>query len=316
MDAIAKRLDFPIVRTMDNMQTPPTNTETDIHCLIPRFSAIRLQTKPMVEAMMRSIESSGQITPVGVIQKAEHRYILMDGYLRLKALKRLGQDRAKISIWDCDEATGLLRVLSSAQAHTWAAVEEARTIRMLIDQYGRTQSDIARQVGRDVSWVNRRLSMINGINDKVLAAVCKGNLSTWSASRVIAPLARATSEHAEKMIKFLSQHSLSTRDLNRWNQHYHKANHRVREEMVKDPALFLAALTNKEQEKEAEILQQGPEGIWLKDMRVIKAMLTRSQKSVSTLFSSPYNQQDQQPLRQALQEVKSAVETLYNEVTP
>jgi len=129
-------------------------------------------------------------------------------------------------------------------------------------------------------------------------------------------LARATSEHAEKMIKFLSQHSLSTRDLNRWNQHYHKANHRVREEMVKDPALFLAALTNKEQEKEAEILQKGPEGVWLKDMRVIKAILTRSQKSVATLFSSPYNQQDQQPLRQALQEVKSAVETLYNEVTP
>jgi len=112
---------------MDSTQTQPTDIETDIHCLIPRFSATRLQKKPMVEAMMRSIDSSGQITPVSVIQKSEHRFILMDGYLRLKALNRLGRDRIKVSVWDCDEATGLLRVLSSAQARPWASVEEART---------------------------------------------------------------------------------------------------------------------------------------------------------------------------------------------
>ena len=190
---------------MDKQPTSATGIETDIHCLILRFAATRLQTQPMVEAMMRSIDSSGQITPVHVIAEGKQRYILMDGYLRLEALKRLGRDRVTIDIWACDETTALLRVLGNAQSHPWASIEEARTIRMLIEQYGRSQREIARQVGRNVSWVNRRLSLIDSINDKVLNTVCRGNLSTWSASRVIAPLARANSEHALHRSRRLSQ---------------------------------------------------------------------------------------------------------------
>jgi len=299
---------------MDKQPTPPTTIETDIHCLILRFAATRLQTKPMVEAMMRSIDSSGQITPVHVIAEGKQRYILMDGYLRLKALKRLSRDRVTIALWECDETTGLLRVLGNAQSHPWASVEEARTIRILIEQHGRSQSEIARQVGRNVSWVNRRLSMIDSISDKVLNAICRGNLSTWSASRVIAPLARAKDEHAEKMVEFLNLHPLSTRDLNRWNQHYQHSNRRVREEMVKDPALFLSALRNTEQQKQATTLREGPEGVWLKDMRTIKAMLKRQQKVVAMLFASPHNPDDQQPLRQALLEVKATLDALLKEV--
>jgi len=262
---------------------------------------------------MRSIDSSGQITPVGVIQEAEHRYILMDGYLRLAALKRLGRDRVCISIWECNEATGLLRVLGSAQAHPWAAIEEARTIRTLIDKHDHSQSAIARGIGRDVSWVNRRLTMIDSISESVLDAVCSGNLSTWSASRVIAPLARAKGEHAETMVKFLKKHPLSTRDLNRWNQHYHRASRSVREEMVNDPALFLAALDNQEKKKQATILQQGPEGAWLKDMQTIRAILTHQRKAIAMLFSSEHNRNDQQPLRQALQKVKVTLDAILKE---
>jgi len=83
----------------------------------------------MVNAMMHSLDQSGQLTPVAAIGGAEHRYILMDGYLRIAALHRLGRDTVRITLWDCDEASGLLRILSGAQAHPWAAVEEARTIR-------------------------------------------------------------------------------------------------------------------------------------------------------------------------------------------
>jgi len=162
--------------------------------------------------------------------------------------------------------------------------------------------------------VNRRLSMIDGISNNILGAVCRGSLSTWSASRVIAPLARAKGEHAEKMVEFLNRHPLSTRDLNRWNQHYQRANRRVREEMVKDPALFLAALTNQEQQKQATTLRQGPEGEWLKDMRTIKAILSRQRKAMAMLFSSPHNPSDQQPLRDALLEVKTTLDALLKEV--
>ncbi len=102
----------------------------------------------------------------------------MDGYLRIAALRRLGADTVCIKLWDCDEASALLRVLAGAQGHPWAAIEEARMIRTLMQQFEKSQSAIARGAGRDVSWVNRRLSLIQSVSDDVLASICKGHLST------------------------------------------------------------------------------------------------------------------------------------------
>jgi hypothetical protein len=39
---------------------------------------------------------------------------------------------------------------------------------------------------------------LSGLPDAALAAVCTGRLSSWAASRVVAPLARANSEHADQ----------------------------------------------------------------------------------------------------------------------
>jgi len=265
---------------------------------------------------MHSLDQSGQLTPVAAIADTDSRYILMDGYLRLAALRRLGSDTVRVTIWDCDEASGLLRVLAGAQAHPWAAIEEARTIRMLMDQFKRSQSAIARKIGRDVSWVNRRLMLIESVSDDVLASVCKGHLSTWAAARIIAPLARAKGAHAEAMVSFLELHPLSTRELTLWNQHYQKASHSVREEMVKEPALFLSALHNRKQEKQAGLLAAGPEGVWMKDMNIIKAILKRQQSAIAMLFSSPHNESDQQSLRQAFANIKTLVNAMSKEIAP
>jgi len=86
--------------------------------------------------------------------------------------------------------------------------------------------------------------------------------------------------------------------------------------MVKDPALFLSALHNKEQDKQAGILAAGPEGVWMKDMNIIKAILKRQQSSIAMLFSSPHNESDQQPLRQAFANIKTLVDTMCKEITP
>ena len=43
--------------------------------------------------------------------------------------------------------------------------------------------------------------------------VRKGDLSTWAATRVLAPLARANTEHAAQLLSALAATSLSTREL-------------------------------------------------------------------------------------------------------
>jgi len=288
--------------------------EADIHTLELRYASTRLLSASMIEEMRRSIDLSGQIKPLIVIRGEQGRYVLVDGYLRLASLKQMARDVARIVVWDCDESAAIITVLCSSQSRSWAAIEEARMINLLIREHSCSQSGVARMIGRNVSWVHRRLALIEGMDESIQEAVCNSQLSTWSASRVIAPLARAKGDHALKMLRFLEHDPLSTRELATWNKYYQRANKVVREQMVNDPKLFLAALNNKEREKEAQTLRDGLEGAWLKDIQVAKAMLQRQRNAISALFSSPHNAADQESLRAAFSSLRELVEAMQQEM--
>jgi hypothetical protein len=77
--------------------------------------------------------------------------------------------------------------------------------------------------------------LLAGLPDAILIAVIEGRLSSWAASRVVAPLARANSEHAERLVKALSDAPLATRELRQWFDHYQKPGRLTRERLVDHP---------------------------------------------------------------------------------
>ena len=186
--------------------------EVDLHLLELRFAGVRLIEPQAVEKLARSIERDGQIVPLIVASSPDssaaegtERVVLIDGYRRVAALRRLGRDRAFVERWPCDLAEALLGVLARGQNRSFAAIEEALLLRELTEGLGVSQREIGRRCGRDDSWVNRRLQLLSALPESGLAAVCAGRLSTWAATRVIAPLARASSAHAEQLLATLTE---------------------------------------------------------------------------------------------------------------
>jgi transcriptional regulator with XRE-family HTH domain len=106
---------------------------------------------------------------------------------------------------------------------------------------GLSQHEIAGRCGRDVSWVSRRLQLLSALPDAALVGVREGRLSSWAASRVVAPLARANAEHADRLLQALSGAPLSTRELRCWFEHYQGASRATRERLVSHPQLFVQA---------------------------------------------------------------------------
>jgi ParB/RepB/Spo0J family partition protein len=178
--------------------------DADLHLLDMRFAGARLVEAQAVERLARSIARDGQIVPCIVVGASAgnagggERVVLIDGYRRVAALRRLGRDRAAVERWSCDLVDGVLGVLARAQSRSFAAIEEALLLRELTQGFGLSQLEVARRCGRDDSWVNRRLQLLSSLPDTVLVAVRAGRLSTWAAIRVIAPLARASGAHAER----------------------------------------------------------------------------------------------------------------------
>ena len=68
------------------------------------------------------------------------------------------------------------------------------------------------------------------------------SLSSWAANRVMVPLARANSEHAERLLAMLAATPLSTRELQCWFEHYQQTLRTAREHMVNRPRLFIDTL--------------------------------------------------------------------------
>jgi len=263
--------------------------EVDLHLLELRFASARLLDRRAVDRLARSIEREGQIVPCVVVSGSSsnvgsaERLVLIDGYRRVAALRRLGRDRAFIERWPCDLADAVLGVLARTQARSFAAIEEALLLRELTQGLGVSQREAGHRCGRDGSWVNRRLKLLSSLTEAAIAAVREGRLSSWAAAQVIAPLSRANSMHADRLLRAQSEAQLTTRELRRWFTHYQKSRRSIRERMVDHPRLFLQALNESAEERSSERLRGGPEGECEAELWRINELICRVRKRLPTL---------------------------------
>jgi ParB family chromosome partitioning protein len=271
-----------------------------------RYAHTRIRRPEALLPLMRSLEKWGQLRPVIVIRLDPPCHVLVDGYLRVEALRRCGKDTVLAEVWFCSEMEALLQVLMREQERRWEALEEASLIRELHERHELSQDKIARLLGKDKSWVCRRLSLLCCLPEEIVQAVRSGHLSAWAAGRVLAPLARANPEHAKALTRTLSQEHLSTRDLEELFRHYQKANRTQRERMALDPVLFLKALRAKEEENRSQSLKDGPEGTWLRDMKTAGHILARLTKALPSVIYPGQRNLDRRVLLTAFEETRSA----------
>jgi ParB/RepB/Spo0J family partition protein len=256
--------------------------DIDLHCIELRYAGTRLIDARRVERLARAIEQCGQLIPCVVVSEAE-RLVLIDGYRRVGALRRLGRDTVSVEQCACDVVQALLDLLARSQSRPLAVLEEALLLRELVNSLQLSQRELARRCGRDVSFVQRRLQLLVALPDTLLEAVRAGQLSTWAASRMFAPLARANAEHAARLLTAMRAAPLSTRELKLWFGHYQRAQHAVRERLIAHPRLFVDTLAAGAQQRAAARLGAGPEGVALRDLRRLEALLGEVHQRLAAL---------------------------------
>jgi ParB-like chromosome segregation protein Spo0J len=258
--------------------------ELDLHRLELRFAAMRIVDAPAVQRLANSIQECGQLVEcVAAGDPEAASLVLIDGYRRVAALRRLGRDTAQVQCWSCPVGQALTQVLARSGSRPFTPIEEAMLLRELIDAHGLTQRDAARNCARDVSWVQRRLVLLGELPEALLAAVRSAQVSSWAATRVFAPLARANKDHANRLLASLDAHMLSTRELRTWFDHYQSAQREQRERMVEHPHLFIHSLNERELDRDAQQLREGPERDVVGDLGHLRALLERVRRRLEHL---------------------------------
>ena len=264
----------------------------DLHLLELRYAHIRVKNEARVRRLADSISRHGQLEAMLTIESEDKHLILIDGYQRYAALKYLGQDAGLVTRVDELESQTLYQLLIHRGERQWEAIEEAGLIQELHRRFSYSLSEIGKRIGRDKSYVKRRMDLLESLPEEILAQVIAGTISTWAANRVLIPLARANSSDATRLACHLAREPMSTRELQLFYVHYQKANRQVRERMLNHPALFIKSIQDLNGSK-----NDSPEEKWLHDAKVVCAILDRLRDKADTVF---YPNQEQKLRRQLL----------------
>lgn len=184
-----------------------------------RFASYRLRGPGSREsALERSLQRDGQRAPVLVSDGVEPgRLVLLDGFRRVDLLRQGGHGQVLALVISADVPASLASMLAANAGQRGVSdLEEAWVLRALHEEHGLDQSEIGVLVGRDKSWVCRRLSLVTHLDRQVqddirvglvsptiareLALLPRGNQSRACASMV---RHRLTSRQARELVKVL-----------------------------------------------------------------------------------------------------------------
>ena len=215
--------------------------EVDLHQLELRHRDLRIHDGEQRRRMIGSVAEIGQQVPVIVVCDAE-RYVLIDGYLRIEALRRLHRDTVIATAWSLPEVEALVHHRHLAVARR-TAIEDAWLLGRL-REHGLTVDELARRLCRSKSWVARRLGLLDELAAAAQERVRAGTVPPHAAMKYLVPLARANKRHCEQLLAGLGDARVSVRELGALYVAWRRADRAGRERIVAEPLLFLRALAS------------------------------------------------------------------------
>jgi ParB-like chromosome segregation protein Spo0J len=241
--------------------------EVDLHQLELRHRDLRIHDGEQRRRLIGSVAEIGQQVPVVVIRDAD-RLVLIDGYLRVEALRRLHRDTALATTWPVTEIEALVQHRHLVGTKR-TALEDAWLLGRL-REHGLTMEQLARQLCRSTSWVSRRLGLLDALATPAQDRVRAGTIPPQAAMKSLVPLARANKAQCAQLIAGLGETQVSVRELGALYTAWKRADRAGKRRIVAEPLLVLRALAAMAEEPQDEV------ALLHKDLTVLAAVALRA----------------------------------------
>jgi len=173
------------------------------------LSQMRLTRPEQVKVMQNSLEVVGQLHPV-IVRKKESCYQLLDGFKRYFASRDLQWQSLQARVVEVDDVTAKAMMMTYNQkTSSLVDFEEAQIVYSLNKQHLISQQEIASLLSRSLSWVSRRLSFIEKLDEVVSMHLQLGRITPTHA-RELVKLPRGKQEC---FLKVVLEHHLTSRQV-------------------------------------------------------------------------------------------------------
>jgi len=153
------------------------------------LASVRIVNPARIFQVEKSMRVHGQLQPV-IARVHQDKYQLIDGFKRYYASENLLIETLQCRVLDIDLPGAKVLLLSYNRPHrSMEAWEEALVLQDLQQIHSLDQRSLAELIGYSRSWVSRRLSLIEKIDEHVSAQIMMGVLSS-SQARALTKLPR------------------------------------------------------------------------------------------------------------------------------
>ena len=282
--------------------------ELEFHQLELRYERLKVARPEPERRLLASLAEVGQQVPIVVVKEAgEGPFVVIDGYKRIRALRRLGRDTVGASCWPGKEAEALItaRLMQTAEPET--ALEQSWLLAELHERFGFSREELARRFGHSVSWVSRRLALVHELPEVIQEQVRRGEIGAHGAAKYLVPLARANRPACLELVAALGSSRLSSRDLGILYTAYQTGNWVTRQRLIEAPLVFLKSY--KEAQTDPSI-EPGPSDSLLTDLEILSATARRADRRLRAGVLRNLPDKDRDDLARLLDQSQREIERM------
>jgi len=156
-----------------------------------------------IEELARSVREHGIVQPIVVTRTSDSHYRLIAGERRLRAAQRAGLQTVPAVIKELLKEDDSLQIalIENIQREDLNPIEEAGAYHQLHDEFGLTQEEISRRVGKERSTVANFLRLLR-LPDSVKELLAAGQLTMGHARALLSvESAKRQEQLAERVVK-------------------------------------------------------------------------------------------------------------------
>jgi ParB/RepB/Spo0J family partition protein len=289
----------------------------EFHQLELRYERLRVFRPEQERRLLTSLAEVGQQVPIVVVQdQGNSRFVVIDGHKRVRSLRKLARDTVLANQWPGTESDALIVTRLMQTAEPEAALEQSWLLAELHGRFGLSLEELARRFGHSVSWVSRRLALVQELPDSIQQRVRHGEIVPHAAAKYLVPLARANRGACLELVEAIGSTRLSSRDFGILYSSYQTGNWLTRQRLITDPLMFLKSY------KEAQStpnIEPVPGDSLLTDLEILSSTARRADRRLRRGVLRSLPEQERQDLvrclRQSTHEVQRMAERFDKEMS-
>jgi ParB/RepB/Spo0J family partition protein len=281
----------------------------EFHQIDLRYENLRKRSPRQERQLLASLSEAGQLTPVVVVAASEERYVIVDGYKRVRALKRLTADMVRAMLWDVEESEALVVERLMRKSETDGPLEQGWLLRELRDRFSLSLDDLARRFDKSQSWVSRRLGLAEELPGEIQEHVRAGRICAHAAMKHLLPLARANKQAAVELAAAIAPEQPSSRQVAELYAGWVSGGKETRALILSDPWMYLRA---SEEAQRADDPERSPAREFIEDLSTLAGVARRACGRLRRPgFAGRLVPPEREEVRLCGEEARSEVETLF-----